>query len=92
MVSVLASAYALPEVCVGHDMHFRLDPDEIRSDTFSFVGPNAWNHLTGEPAGAIEGRFRLVYKVFACAQPSECRPAIPDSLTSSSLFGVGIQE
>jgi hypothetical protein len=84
------AAYDPIWACVGHDYPFEVPPGTARVDTLRLTGPNAWDGVTHEGLGHLEGRFRLAYRVGACP-PRSGRCARPDALWYTNAFTVRLQ-
>lgn len=65
------SAYAPAWACVGHNDHLKVNPGQTRTEVLEVGGPNAFDGVTGEPFGVLEGAFRLFYNVRSCADEVE---------------------
>lgn len=83
----IESAYDPVWACVGHNDHIRVDSGETRTDVLEVGGPNAFDGVTGEPFGVLEGAFRLFYDVRSCADEAECED-LPENQSVSAPFKV----
>jgi hypothetical protein len=76
-----SAAYSPNWACVGHNNPILVEPGQTLEDRLHVSGPNVWESDGGAYKGALEGRFRLVYRTRFCReQPSidhECdRPEV----------------
>ncbi|WP_412062899.1 hypothetical protein [Rubrivirga sp. IMCC45206] len=83
------SAYGGAIFGVGHDRQIAVAPGEVRVDTLRLRGPNAWDGMTDEPFGRLEGEMRLIYVPQGCRGDGACR--LPRSLATLNVFRVGLE-
>lgn len=78
-------AYSPGWACPGPS-YFRVEPGLTRVDTLFVRGPNAFNGLTGEVFGVLEGRFVLSYDWYACTDETpQCTSPIHGKARSGTF-------
>ena len=85
------SAYSGAWGCTGHDRFVKVLAEEQRVDTLRISGPNAWDGVTGEPFGLLEGHLQIFYEAFSCS--NELDPCeLPREAATSNVFTVNLPD
>lgn len=84
------AAYNPAWACVGHDDSIAVAPGTTRIDTLHIRGPVAWDGITNQHFGVLEGWFRLNYGAQSCHMESGC--PLPGSRVSSNAFEVKLSQ
>jgi hypothetical protein len=87
LVASQRSGYDMAWACVGGVPPAVVLPGEERTDTLRIMGPSAYDGITHEPLGVLQGRFQIGYDTQGCAS-SDPSCSLAGSYIRSNVFDV----